>query len=52
MVTKAKDVLEAIRLEEEEKLKSILVEKNIDLEFDLGNLLAIDANPIEDDQLK
>ena len=52
MATKAKDVLESIKRQEKEKLKSILVEKNIELEFDLGNLLAWDANPLEEDQLK
>ena len=52
MVTKVKDILDSIRQEEEERLQSILVEKNIDLEFDLGNLFALDANPIEEDQLK
>ncbi|XP_068160215.1 ribosome biogenesis regulatory protein homolog [Antennarius striatus] len=33
--------------EEAEKLKSISVQKELDLEFDLGNLLAFDKNRIE-----
>lgn len=52
MAIKAQDVLESIRQEEKQKLKSILVEKNVDLEFDVGNLLAIDLNQLDEDELK
>ena len=52
MAIKAQDVLESIRQEEQQKLKSILVEKIIDLEFDLGNLLASDFNQLDETKLR
>nr|XP_015209188.1 PREDICTED: ribosome biogenesis regulatory protein homolog [Lepisosteus oculatus] len=39
------DVLARAEKEEAEKLKSISVHKELELEFDLGNLLASDKNP-------
>ncbi|XP_017572229.1 ribosome biogenesis regulatory protein homolog [Pygocentrus nattereri] len=39
------DVLAKAEREEAEKLKSIAVTKELELEFDVGNLLALDKNP-------
>ncbi|XP_061095732.1 ribosome biogenesis regulatory protein homolog [Conger conger] len=39
------DVLAKAEKDEAEKLKSITVIKELDLEFDLGNMLALDKNP-------
>ncbi|KAG7488599.1 hypothetical protein MATL_G00035460 [Megalops atlanticus] len=39
------DVLAKAEKDEAEKLKSITVHKELDLEFDLGNLFAFDKNP-------
>ncbi|XP_046879525.1 ribosome biogenesis regulatory protein homolog [Hypomesus transpacificus] len=41
------DVLAKAERDEAEKLKSISVQKELDLEFDIGNLLAYDKNRIE-----
>ncbi|XP_015239847.1 PREDICTED: ribosome biogenesis regulatory protein homolog [Cyprinodon variegatus] len=41
------ELLAKAEQEEAEKLKSISVEKELDLEFDVGNLLACDKNRIE-----
>ncbi|XP_047424692.1 ribosome biogenesis regulatory protein homolog [Mugil cephalus] len=41
------ELLAQARQEEEEKLKSISVLKELDLDFDIGNLLACDKNRIE-----
>ena len=41
------DVLAKAEQEEAEKLKSITVTKELELEFDVGNLLALDKNPAE-----
>lgn len=41
------EVLAKAEQEEAEKLKSITVHKELDLEFDIGNLLACDKNRIE-----
>lgn len=38
--------------EEAEKLKSITVQKDLELEFDVGNLLAVDRNRIDDRDIK
>lgn len=43
----APQVLKAIAEKEKDQLKSISVEKDIDLEIDLGNLLAYDPNPLD-----
>ncbi|KAK1806197.1 hypothetical protein P4O66_000085 [Electrophorus voltai] len=40
------DVLAKAEKDEAEKLKSITVNKELDLEFDIGNLLALDKNSI------
>ncbi|XP_064189073.1 ribosome biogenesis regulatory protein homolog [Anguilla rostrata] len=40
------DVLAKVEKDEAEKLKSITVVKELDLEFDLGNMLALDKNPV------
>lgn len=47
MAVKTVELLESIRKDEEEKLKSTSVQKDIDLNFDLGNLLAVDSNPLD-----
>lgn len=41
------DVLAKAEKEEAEKLKSITVHKELDLEFDIGNLLACDKNRVD-----
>ncbi|XP_072514061.1 ribosome biogenesis regulatory protein homolog [Salminus brasiliensis] len=41
------DVLAKAEQDEAERLKSITVVKELDLEFDVGNLLALDKNPVE-----
>ncbi|XP_030624896.1 ribosome biogenesis regulatory protein homolog [Chanos chanos] len=41
------DVLAKVERDEAEKLKSITVQKELDLEFDAGNLLALDKNRID-----
>lgn len=41
------DVLAKAERDEAEKLRSITVNKELDLEFDPGNLLAFDKNPID-----
>ncbi|XP_062841567.1 ribosome biogenesis regulatory protein homolog [Trichomycterus rosablanca] len=46
------DVLAKAEKDEAEKLKSISVDKELDLEFDIGNLLALDKNPINSWELK
>nr|CAB3265801.1 ribosome biogenesis regulatory protein homolog [Phallusia mammillata] len=47
MGVKAQDILENIRKDEEERIKSTTVEKDIDVNLDLGNLLAVDSNPLD-----
>lgn len=46
------NVLARAEKEEAEKLKSIQVDKAVDLEYDLGNLLAYDFNDIDVNQLR
>ncbi|KAM3593274.1 uncharacterized protein V6R79_009056 [Siganus canaliculatus] len=46
------EVLAKAEQEEAERLKSITVNKELDLEFDIGNLLAIDKNRIESRDFK
>uniref|UniRef100_A0A3B1IUZ6 Ribosome biogenesis regulatory protein n=1 Tax=Astyanax mexicanus TaxID=7994 RepID=A0A3B1IUZ6_ASTMX len=41
------DVLAKAERDEAERLKSISVVKELELEFDVGNLLALDKNPVE-----
>ncbi|CAL1596944.1 unnamed protein product [Knipowitschia caucasica] len=41
------ELLAKAEQDEAEKLKSITVQKDLDLEYDLGNLLAIDSNRVE-----
>ncbi|XP_039265046.1 ribosome biogenesis regulatory protein homolog [Styela clava] len=48
----ASQLLKNITEEEKEKLKSITVEKDIDLEFDLGNLIATDSNLLDSQAFK
>lgn len=43
----ASEILKSITQAEEEKLKSITVEKDIDVEYDLGNLLVTDSNLLD-----
>jgi len=52
MVLSATTLLENIRKSGEEKIKTTLVEKDIDLSFDVGNLLSIDPNNLDEDWLK
>lgn len=40
-------ILKAITEKQKDQLKSVSVDKDIDLEFDLGNLLAYDPNPLK-----
>ncbi|XP_076808178.1 ribosome biogenesis regulatory protein homolog [Clavelina lepadiformis] len=47
MAVKAAAIIENLRNEEQEKLKSTFVEKGIDLDLDIGNLLASDSNPFD-----
>ncbi|KAG7272300.1 hypothetical protein CRUP_014185, partial [Coryphaenoides rupestris] len=47
MASTVEDVLARAEREEAEKLKSITVEKELDLEFDIGNLLALDKNRLD-----
>ncbi|XP_042641891.1 ribosome biogenesis regulatory protein homolog [Tyto alba] len=42
---RVEEVLAAAEEEEAEKRRSVTVEKELELEFDLGNLLALDRNP-------
>ncbi|XP_067831963.1 ribosome biogenesis regulatory protein homolog [Heptranchias perlo] len=44
MATVVEDVLAAVERAEAERLKCISVEKELELEFDLGNLAALDTN--------
>ncbi|XP_053322361.1 ribosome biogenesis regulatory protein homolog [Spea bombifrons] len=44
-VVSVEDVLAQAEKDEVEKLKNITVQKELDLQFDLGNMLAIDPNP-------
>uniref|UniRef100_H3A4I9 Ribosome biogenesis regulatory protein n=2 Tax=Latimeria chalumnae TaxID=7897 RepID=H3A4I9_LATCH len=46
------DVLARVEKEEAEKLKNISVYKGLELEFDLGNLLACDQNPPDTRQFR
>lgn len=46
------DVLAKAEKDEAERLKSISVVKELDLEFDVGNLLAVDKNPTTACELK
>ncbi|KAL2085183.1 hypothetical protein ACEWY4_018503 [Coilia grayii] len=46
------DVLAKAEKDEAERLKSISVQKELDLEFDLGNLLACDKNSVDAHGLK
>ncbi|XP_076869501.1 ribosome biogenesis regulatory protein homolog [Brachyhypopomus gauderio] len=46
------DVLAKAEKDEAEKLKSITVNKELDLEFDVGNLLALDKNSINSQEFK
>ncbi|TRY69897.1 hypothetical protein DNTS_015358 [Danionella cerebrum] len=46
------DVLIKVEKEEAEKLKSITVNKELDLEFDTGLLLAYDKNPVDNRDFK
>lgn len=47
MVTSdASVILETITKQKEEQLKSITVAKDIDVDYDLGNLLVSDVNPL------
>ena len=50
--TIVQNVLEKANEEEAEKIKSIQVDKPIELEFDLGNILAYDTNDIDINQLR
>jgi len=52
MTVNATELLEKIGKENEDKLKSITVEKAIDLDIDVGSLLAIDNNLLDDQALK
>jgi len=49
MTVNATELLEKISKENEEKLKSIHVDKAIDLDIDVGSLLAIDNNLLDDE---
>ena len=51
MADTVKNVLENIA-EKEARYKTIEVRKDIDVEIDEGNLLAVDPNEIESKQLK
>ncbi|KAM9023209.1 ribosome biogenesis regulatory protein homolog [Ara ararauna] len=42
---RVEEVLAAAEEQEAEKRRSVVVEKELELEFDLGNLLALDRNP-------
>uniref|UniRef100_A0A667X9C3 Ribosome biogenesis regulatory protein n=1 Tax=Myripristis murdjan TaxID=586833 RepID=A0A667X9C3_9TELE len=46
------EVLAKAEQEEAEKLKSIAVQKELDLEFDVGNLLACDKNRVDSREFK
>uniref|UniRef100_A0AAY4AKV3 Ribosome biogenesis regulatory protein n=1 Tax=Denticeps clupeoides TaxID=299321 RepID=A0AAY4AKV3_9TELE len=46
------DVLAKVEQEEAEKLKSITVHKELDLELDAGNLLAVDKNRVDEREFK
>ncbi|XP_041924429.1 ribosome biogenesis regulatory protein homolog [Alosa alosa] len=46
------DVLAQAEKDEAERLKSITVQKELDLEFDLGNLLASDKNRVDEREFK
>merc|ERR1740128_748519 len=50
--TIVQNVLERAVEEEAEKIKSIHVDKPVDLEYDVGNLLAYDINDIDVNQLR
>lgn len=50
--TIVQNVLSKAAEQEEENLKSILVEKPVDLEYDLGNLLAYDINDLDINNLR
>lgn len=52
MTVNATELLEKIGKENEEKLKSIHVEKAIDLEIDVGSLIAVDNNLLDEQALK
>lgn len=50
--TIVQEILARASEEEAEKIKSTQVDKPVDLEYDLGNLLAYDFNDIDFNQLK
>ncbi|KAK5850296.1 hypothetical protein PBY51_014557 [Eleginops maclovinus] len=52
MAACVEELLAKAQREEEEKLKSISVAKELDLTFDIGNLLACDSNPVDARALK
>lgn len=52
MTVDATELLEKIGKENEEKLKSIHVEKAIDLEIDVGSLIAVDNNLLDEKALR
>ena len=52
MTVNATELLEKIGKENEEKLKSIHVEKAIDLEIDVGSLMAVDNNLLDEQALR
>ena len=52
MTVNAAELLEKIGKENEDKLKSIHVEKAIDLDIDVGSLLAIDNNLLDDESFR
>lgn len=50
--TIVQNVLDRAVEEEAEKIRSIQVDKPVDLEYDVGNLLAYDINDIDINQLR
>uniref|UniRef100_H2ZRB8 Ribosome biogenesis regulatory protein n=1 Tax=Ciona savignyi TaxID=51511 RepID=H2ZRB8_CIOSA len=52
MVVRAEDLLQKIQKEQEDKLQSIQVSKNIEVDVDCGNLLACDTNSMDTQRLR